>query len=132
MHSGLFFLLWVGYFLHPRSASRLLRWCHVRLRLSREMEAFASTGNQYDFSIVIQVSSLAFVLGFWVLSIFVMRIFEASSEMFRNMGIRHKRNVVTYVIEIAASTYTFIALTAFLPRLITVTSIEDPLDEEDM
>lgn len=92
------------------------------------MEIFASPGNQYDFGIVVQVSSLAFLLGYWVLSILLTRILDTRSKTFREMDIRHRRNVVTYVMEIAASTYAFIALTVFLPRLITVTRVEDPLD----
>ena len=97
------------------------------------MEAlFTAPGNQYDFAIVVQVSSLAFLLGYWVLSIVLTHVLENRSRAFREMDIRHRRNVVTYVMEIAATTYTFVALTAFLPRLITVTRIEEPLGDTDM
>lgn len=105
----------------------------VPVRTSREeMEANDSPANQYDFSIVVQVSSLVFPLGFWIVSIFLTRILETRSERFRDMDIRRRRNVVIYIMEIVATTYVFVALTAFLPRLITVTRVEDPLNETNM
>lgn len=97
------------------------------------MEVFASPGSLYDFSIVVQISSLAFLLGYWFLSFFLAYILETRSEKFREMKIRRKRNVITYVLEIAASTYyAFFALTVFLLRLVTVSRVQNPLDKMDM
>ena len=110
-------------------------WCQpIPVQIIQEkMEALLSSpGNQYDFAIVVQISSLTFLLGYWVVAVALTRILETRSMAFREMDIRHRRNVVTYVMEIAASTYTFFVLTAFLPRLLTVTRIKEPLGDTDM
>ena len=97
------------------------------------MEAlFTAPGNQYDFAIVVQVSSLTFLLGYWVLSIFLTRVLENRSRAFREMDIRHRRNVVTYVLQLVSTTIAFVTLTAVLPRIITVTRLQDPFDRTDM
>lgn len=98
----------------------------------RKMLPLFARATQYDFAVVAQVSSLVFLLGYWVASVVLARVLGARSRRFRAMDIRHRRNVVTYVLQLVSTTIAFVTLTAVLPRIITVTRLQDPFDRTDM
>ena len=85
----------------------------------------------YNMGIPINMPSLIFMMGFWVASVITTRILYKTSDTFRGMSIRHQRNVVTYILQIVATTISFFVFTIGFPRLITVSSIDKSFDEND-
>jgi len=48
----------------------------------------------YDMAIPINMSSLVFLLGYWILSMFITTTLNYFSNTFKNMELRHKRNII--------------------------------------
>lgn len=86
----------------------------------------------YDLAIPINMSALVFTLGYWAMSVSITAILTRMSDTFKAMEIRHKRNVVTYFLEIFATTTSFFLLTCMFPRLITISRISDPFTKDEI
>lgn len=86
----------------------------------------------YDIAIPVNMASLVFLLGFWAMSVLITATLNRLSEKFRSMELRHKRNIVTYIFQIGATTASLSIFTVVFPRFITVSRIEDPFTKEDM
>lgn len=94
------------------------------------MDVFAVS--LYDTGIPLNMISLAMFMGFWVMSIVITAGLALVSEKFNDMNIRHKRNVVTYILQIIVTTVSFCLFTFGLPRIITVSQIEGPFTKRDL
>ncbi len=86
----------------------------------------------YDLAIPINISSLMFMLGYWLVSVSITEILTRMSETFRAMGIRHKRNVVTYFLQLISTTISLVVLTYRFPRLITISRISEPFTKDEV
>lgn len=78
------------------------------------------------------MSALVFILGYWVMSVALTEFLTRMSNAFKSMDVRHKRNVVTYFLELFATTISFFVFTVLFPRLITVSRISDPFTKDEL
>lgn len=85
----------------------------------------------YDMGIPINMSELTFMISFWIFSLFMTRILNSKSEKFRNMTIRQKRNVITYILQLIVTTVSLLMFTFLFPRIITITSINKSFTQQD-
>lgn len=67
-------------------------------------------------------------MGYWIVSLILYK-FLMYNQVFKNMSHSSKRNVITYILELVATTISFFILTIEAPRLITVTDVEKQFDE---
>lgn len=85
----------------------------------------------YSFIVPVHMSSTIYLFGYWMLSVFLTFIMDKYSIVFREMNLKNKRNTITYVMELIGTSISFIMLTFWFPRIVSVTDIVKPFTEKE-